>query len=358
MISSFKVVALLNSVFGFRIKHLGILIFRTIFTCFTCAALCLDRILFPKLKKKRGNKSLFLIGHLRSGTTFMHRYLSELLPNYRSMLLWEMVFPAISARIALKPFLPFMKKVSLGKVWDPSIHKTGFFEPETDDIALSMRYFDGLLSWIYFHAWKEYKTDEEFENALKSVVEKDSFVDYLAGVYARNIYFGKQNLFSKSFCMLFNIDTVRDRFPKAKFILITRDPVESVTSMLSLEKSVQKNLNNIDTQPENLQKRYYRNLYLTSLIYYKKFCEEVKKNSDDILVVSYPELFSDFEGTMLKALSFLGETPTEEALKSIKTQSEKQKIFSSKHRYSPEEFGFTAEEIKKDFSFVYEQFRV
>ena len=65
------------------------------------------------------------------GNTFLHRYLTEVFP-FRSLLLWEMVFPALRARALLRPFLPLLRKVSFDRVYDPNIHETGFFEPETD----------------------------------------------------------------------------------------------------------------------------------------------------------------------------------------------------------------------------------
>ncbi len=356
MARNLHVIRLLVRVFGLRLRFLWLLCFRLALTSFTWLTLGLDRVLFPGHRRAPLERPLFLVGHLRSGTTFMHRYLSDLLPGHRSMVLWEMVFPALTARALLRPFLPLMRKVSFSKVWDPAIHETGFFEPETDDIALSMRFFDGLLSWIYFHAWQAYESDEAFAAALAQTVEKDHFVDYLRGVYRRNVHRTGQAMFSKSFCLLFNLETVRRRFPGARFLLMVRDPVEAVVSMLSLERSVQRRLNDIDRQPEARRARYYRNLYRTSLAYYRRFCEEVARGPEDALVVEYPDLFRDFEGTLVRAARLAGVEPTPAQLEAIRAQAARQGSYSSAHRYAPEEFGLTAEQIRRDFAFVYERF--
>ncbi|HEY3451249.1 MAG TPA: sulfotransferase [Myxococcales bacterium] len=356
MARNLHVVARLVQVFGLRLRFLWLLGFRLSLTFFSWMTLGLDRLLFPGHARQALERPLFLVGHLRSGTTFLHRYLAGLLPEHRSMVLWEMVFPALSARALLRPFLPLMKKVSFGKVWDPAIHETGFFEPETDDIALSMRYFDGLLSWIYFHSWQEYPSDEAFAAALVRTVEQDHFVDYLHGVYRRNVHGTKQTMFSKSFCLLFNLETVRRRFPGARFLLMVRDPVEAVVSMLSLERSVQRRMNDIDHQPAALRARYYRNLYRTSLAYYRRFCEEAARQSEDALVVEYPDLFRDFEGTLVRAAKLAGVEPTPQLLEGIRAQAARQGGFASAHKYTPEEFGLTAEQIRSDFAFVYLQF--
>lgn len=354
MSKNFRIIALLISIFGFRARYIGLLCFRIVITLFSKLTLALDSIFFPM---RRDLKSpVFLIGHLRSGTTFMHRYLTDTFPGFRSLLMWEMIFPALIARAIFRPFLPVMKKISFNKVYDPNIHETGFMEPETDDIALSMRYFDGLLSWIYFHAWKEYPDNTAFKTALAETVEKELFVDYLKGVYLRAIRGTDQRMFSKSFCLLFNIDQVRNRFPGARFILIIRDPIESVISMFSLERGVQKNINDFDKQPEELKQRYFRNLYHTSLVYYHSFCDEVKKKNSDSIVIRYSDLFSDFEGTMKNCAKFLDIEMTPAIKAAIAVQAKKQGKFESKHKYKPEEFGFTAEEMRRDFAFVYEQF--
>lgn len=350
------VIRLLVHVFGLRLRFLWLLLFRLGLTFLIWATLGLDRLLFPGHAKRALDRPLFLVGHLRSGTTFLHRYLSDLLPQHRSMVLWEMVFPALTMRALLRPFLPLMKKANFSGVWDPAIHETGFFEPETDDIALSMRFFDGLLSWIYFHSWQEYATDEAFERALAQTVEKDHFVDYLQGVYRRNVHGTGQAMFSKSFCLLFNLETVRSRFPGARFVLMVRDPVEAVVSMLSLERSVQRKMNDIDHQPPHLRERYYRNLYRTSLAYYRKFCAVAAQKPEDALVVEYPDLFRDFEGTLVRSLRLAGVEPSPEQLAAIRAQAGRQGSYSSAHKYGPEEFGLTAEQVRADFAFVYEQF--
>lgn len=354
-IKSIRVVALLIRVFGLRPRYLGLLLFRLVITGWTALTLALDHLAFPRGVRAELDRPVFFIGHLRSGTTFLHRYLTATFP-FRSLLLWEMVFPALTARLILRPFLRFMRKVSFDHVYDPNIHETGFFEPETDDIALSMRYFDGLLSWIYFHAWREYADDAAFERALLDTVEQPHFVDYLRGVYRRAVHRSGLRMFSKSFCLLFNMDQVRARFPGAKFVLIIRDPVESVVSMCSLERGVQRNVNSIDQQPKQLQQRYYDNLVRTSKVYYRRFCAEAAKQRGDVLVLTYPMLFAEFAGTMRRVAEFLDLEVGPSVEATLREQAAKQGGHASQHRYSAAEFGLDEDRIRDEFAFVYAQF--
>lgn len=355
MLQSFRVVALLIGVFGLRLRYLGLLGFRVAITLFTTLTLALDHLVVPSGVRAPVERPVFFIGHLRSGTTFLHRYLTATFP-FRSLLLWEMVFPALTARALLRPFLPILRKASFDHVYDPNIHETGFFEPETDDIALSMRYFDGLLSWIYFHAWREYPDDRAFEAALLDTVRQPRFVDYLHGVYRRAVHRSGLRLFSKSFCLLFNMDQVRARYPDARFVLIIRDPVESVVSMCSLERGVQRNVNAIDQQPLALQRRYYDNLRRTSKVYYRHFCAEAARQRDDVLVLTYPMLLRDFEATMRRVAEFLGLEVGPQVAALLHEQAAKQGGHASQHRYEAAEFGLDEAAIRDEFAFVYAQF--
>ncbi|MFV8750145.1 sulfotransferase [Nannocystaceae bacterium ST9] len=355
LINSFRVVLLLIEVFGFRWRQLGLLGFRIALTSFTALTLALDHLFFPRGVRTPLDRPVFLIGHLRSGTTFLHRWLTETFP-FRSLLLWEMVFPALTARLLLRPFLRFMQRVSFDRVYDPNIHETGFFAAETDDIALSMRYFDGLLSWIYFHAWREYPDDAAFERALAETVEKPRFVRYLAAVYRRAVHRSGLRMFSKSFCLLFNMDQVRAQFPGAKFLLIVRDPVESVVSMCSLEHGIQRRINDIDAQSESLRKRYFDNLVRTSAVYYRRLCVEARRAESDTLILTYPSLFSDFEGTMTRVARFLDIELDAATELLLREQAGKQGDYASQHRYSAAAFGLSDEAIRREFGFVYAQF--
>src|SRR5262249_17423208 len=60
-------------------------------------ALCfaLDWVLFPSLRRQPVRTPVFVIGHARSGTTLLHRLLSEDRERFSSFLLWELYFPSL-----------------------------------------------------------------------------------------------------------------------------------------------------------------------------------------------------------------------------------------------------------------------
>lgn len=148
ILKNYKLLKVITSIFGFKFKYILLILFNIILYILNSVFFIFDAIFFPSIQKQVPNNPIFIIGHLRSGTTFLHRFLYENCKNTRAMLLWEMLFPAYTLRIIIKPFLPLFKKISLDKVYNPDIHKTGLLSEETDDIAIYFRYLDGSIQKV------------------------------------------------------------------------------------------------------------------------------------------------------------------------------------------------------------------
>jgi len=360
MIKNLKILRILYRAFGFRFKHAGIIIFRIFVSTVMHITFFLDSIFFSRVKLQKLDDPVFLIGHLRSGTTFVHRFMVKNCNDLKGFALWEMVFPSLTMRKIIKPVLNMINNISFDAVYDPKIHKTSLKSMETDDIALSFRFFDGLLSWIYFYCWEEFESDEQFEKELIEISRQKKFVKYLKSVYQKNVFKTGRRMFSKSFSLLFNIDEIEKVFENPAILFIIRDPKETVPSMMSLEKKVQESLNNFSRQPQHLQERYFKNLYNTSLVYYRKFHEAVQKKSNDrnVILITHRQLMTDFDNTFEKIVLTLKIKKDDALLKALKEQSQKQQDFKTEHIYSLEQFGLTEQQIENDFAFIYESYDV
>ena len=204
MFRSVAVLFLLLETFGFKIKYVVIIFFRWLVAVLIKLTLALDFLFYPSKRKKKIISPVFLIGHPRSGTTFTHRFIMKNCPQFNSLCLFDFLFPALTAKRMMRSFKPKMEKTKLDKLYDPKIHKTGFFMPETEDVALFLRYFDGLLSWMYFYTWKVFKTQDEFEIALNKRLGQKKFISYLKRAHHRSIYLSNKTMFSKSFALIFS----------------------------------------------------------------------------------------------------------------------------------------------------------
>jgi hypothetical protein len=319
----------------------------TFFTFFS------DKIFFHN--KSKIEKPIFIIGHLRSGTTFLHRFMCDNCTDLKGMMLLDMLLPAITTRKLLKPLIPLLKRMSLDKIYDPKIHETHFFLPETDDIAIHFRYAEGILSWVYFGSWQKYASTEDLEKSVRNAAENEKFIHYLRQIHENNIYQSSKRMVSKSFFGIFNIETILKVFPVAKIIVLLRDPLEAVPSLISLEKSVQANLYDFDKQDEKTKTLFFENLYAMSLFYYKYldglFSNE--KFKDKLQLVRYSELKNDFKCTMLRIMDYCELERSPDILRAIETQNNKQASFKTEHKYFLEDFSLSKKQILQDFDFIY-----
>jgi hypothetical protein len=263
-----------------------------------------------------------------------------------------MLFPALSLKKILRPFVPLISKISLDKVYDPNIHKTGLNKEETDDIALYFRFLDGMLSWIYFHAWQKFESNAKLVESLMSVCNQPKFVSYFKRVYQIISYQTSKRVLSKSFSALLYIDEMVKENPDAKFIILIRNPKEAIPSLMSLEESVQKKMHG-QRNFEKYSDRYFRNLYQLSVHYYATLEKVYDKYKDhkNFLFVSYNEVLNNFKPTIYKITEHCELILTNEMEIAISHQVDKQDNFQSSHSYSLNRFGLDETTIKNDTPF-------
>ncbi|MBN1952364.1 MAG: sulfotransferase [Bacteroidales bacterium] len=353
---NFRLLKIIAATFRLKPKYLILFSFNTLLGWMNSFFFLLDRLFFPSIRRHSLDRPVFMIGHLRSGTTFLHRFLSKNCASLRTYFLWEMILPPSSLKRMMKPILPLLARISLDKVYNPKIHKTGLQQEETDDIALYFRYLDGMLSWIYFHAWQDFQSPEELHGSLLNTCRQQKFITYLSKVYQALSFDSGKRILSKSFSSLYNIEHIKALHPDAKIIVLIRDPAETIPSMMSLEESVQQNMHGIR---KVFQKRenYFKNLYALSIHYYT-WLEKTYityKDQPDYLFVAYEELRVNFKPTITKILDHVQITPDSSLKDAIDKQAGTQTRYTSLHEYSLEKFGLTADQIRKDFPF-YDRF--
>lgn len=342
-------------------KKIKLIIIRFFYKLLILIGLLTDAVFFNNYKRNTITAPVFLIGHPRSGTTFLHRFLLKLLPQFRGMHLWEMLLPSISLRKLLKPLVKKIDKITDNKLYDPKIHKTSLLKAETDDALLFFKSLEGLFNWLYFKALNLYENDESLENDLitKSLIYKS--LEYIKIVHSKNIGRSSKRMFSKSFSLILGIEDVLKKFPDAKIILIIRDPKEAIPSSMSLISSIICKFYSFDKFDKNTRLNYFNNLYKASLFFYKtlhKKLQENIKNNKNIILINYKNLKSDFHNEITNLVKFLEIPISEEITKEINEQVDKQKEYSSNHIYSLEEFGLTEKMISSDFSFFYESYKI
>ena len=301
------------------------------------------------------------MGHPRSGTTFLHKFILNNSTEFRGMYLWEMFFSSIALRKVIKPLLPYLQKKIPNNIYDPNIHKTGLFEAETDDAAMFFKSFNGLFYWLYFSAWKKFTDFNEVKSNLINTSNHKNMVKYLKVLYQKNLLYNKTNqrIFSKSFSYILDINEVFNNYRGARIIILLRDPKEVIPSSISLAESVQKKMNNFNNLNDKNKQQYYRNLYNASLSFYKLFDEQIstkKHIRENVLIISYKNLKFDFENTMKKICDYAEIQLTYKLITAINNQALQQPSYNTKHKYSLQKYGFSDKEVSEDFNFLYSKY--
>ena len=358
MSKSLVILKILISSFGLKFRFFLVALFRITIGGYAGLTGFADYFFFPGFKLKKPENPVFLMGHPRSGTTFLHRFLVKHCDELRGMYLLDMVFPSLTARMIIKPFHDRLRKISLDKIWNPKIHKANLFEAETEDVALFIKFGSGLLSWYYFYLWDKYKAEDLFEKKIKDVCGKDKFIDYLTSVHQKNIFKTEKRMFCKSFALIYNIDKIFNEYPNAKILFMIRNPKETIPSTISLISGAQTKINGLDKAPQAKKQEFYDKVYKTSLAYYKHMDNIIKENHENIIVCTHKQLLTDFENVFRRILDFYDVKTDEKIEKAISEQVDKQKTFHSEHKYSLEQYGISEKKIEEDFSFVFDNYIV
>ena len=104
----------------------------------------IDYLCFSKIRKGKINHPILIVGNPRSGTTFLHHYLTSHRLGTGSQL-WQMLYPSVVLQKIIRPFLPFLEKVSPTHHHSTAAHKTSLQSFEKDDASILFRYLDGFF---------------------------------------------------------------------------------------------------------------------------------------------------------------------------------------------------------------------
>ncbi|MBW2253299.1 MAG: sulfotransferase [Deltaproteobacteria bacterium] len=218
----------------------GVLIGYPLAEALIRSARALDHLVAPGQRTQAVRAPVFVVGHPRSGTTWLHRLLALDADRFTTPRAWQVVVPAVSlyrlARAAnrhvdLQRLESWSERALFGAIVDH--HPTTWRAPEED-------------SWLFLHTWST--PTLEFLTAAPALTRALWIADALPAQenerrmrwYRRSV---QRHLFatapdatllSKNPHFAGWIRSLARAFPSARFILLTRDPAEAITSRLRL----------------------------------------------------------------------------------------------------------------------------
>jgi len=350
--------------FGFQGRPIGTFALKQAHSLVNFATLAADNLIVPSYEQQQIQRPVFILGNPRSGTTFLHRLLLNT-GQLAAFELWEMLFPSITARRVVGPFVDRFAPLSPARYHSSDAHETGLREVETDDAMALFRFMDGGFLWTYFLAWDDTWGSElarrcfDLDNESSREIEKH--FRYMEGCWRRNLHVkGVERIAVKASSYTLRVRTLLRRYPDCKLLYVVRDPVETIPSGMSMVTAVlERSYDMFNATRDEDRRRFLENLYQASCHLFRYFNEVWKAGEipeANLMIVRYPELMMDLEGVMGRVMEFLELEPAPEFARVVADQAGRQRSWKSPHGYSLEKFGLTAERIRADLGFVVEDY--
>ncbi|NLH48100.1 MAG: sulfotransferase [Myxococcales bacterium] len=350
--------------FGFHLRPVGTFCLLQIHRLINGATRALDHLFFPEFRRQPLDRPIFILGNPRGGTTFVHRFLLNT-DRLCAFELWEMLFPAITARKIFGRFIHRFAPLSPARYHSSDAHETGLRDVETDDAMAFFHFVDGGFLWSYFLAWEDtwgsrlsrdyFELDDEPEE------RKQRLFRYLEGCWRRNLMAkSKSRIIVKSSIFTLRVKTLLKRYPDCKIIYCVRDPLETIPSGMSLLTGVlEQSYDMFHSTSPDVRQRYLENLYQGSCAMYRTFHDLLQSGvipERNLKIVPYPRLMNDLERTMAELVDFLEIEPSARFTEKLLEQAEKQRHHKSRHEYSLAKFGLDEARLRRDLAFVYQTY--
>ena len=322
-------------------------------------SLILDNFLFSNYKNRTTNKALFVIGIPRSGTTFIHRRLSQSL-DATTFSTWEAIFaPSICEKYVVKG-LAFIDRM-FGKIISRSInwmiqlvggnfhdiHTVLLEEPEEDYLTLLPIGACFILLFAFPNS-KELCKLIAFEQFSKK--EQYAILNFYKSIIQRHLYFQKGDplFLSKNAAFSSWLPYLKKIFPNAKFILSIREPQTAISSQLSALKSARQLFG---TDPKGTLSQ---SIILSAFKHsYKSIYEFTKRSpSDDYALIHQEALQKAPNKQLLTSLETIGIAVP----KAFQFSEDSKKASKHQHRAYSIEKGHIDSSIYKHFDLICERF--
>ena len=317
----------------------------------------LDLLFFPQIFRNSIKKPIMIVGNPRSGTTFMHRFLVNNGIGVGSQL-WQMLYPSIILQKVIKPFLPFLEKVSPTRHHSTVAHATSLQSIETDDAGIFFRFFDGFFHYGFILAWAKENLFDWVDPRQRNTSKRD--YQWLESIWLRNQYLaGSDRTIGKLFSLSVNLPEFLIKFPDSKILYIIRDPLSVIPSGLSLITGVLDKRFGFWNLPIEKRQHFIDRLYYGLMQLQLRFHDDWINGRIDksrVLIIHFDRMMNDFDNLMNEILKFIDHLPSDELIENIRKTAEKQSNFKSAHEYDLEKFGLSDDQIKSDCSSIYETF--
>lgn len=315
----------------------------------------LDYVFFPKLWLQKITQPIFIIGHARSGTTLIHRLMSADGDKFNDFLYWEMFFPSLTEKKLIRlmgwidqhifggPIKRRLVKLD-DDLFGPyrHMHYMSFWNAEEDQFSMRAAFVTQqwstdipLMEVIdMFHVDSMPNKKKRWLRHYKEIVKRQLLLNGGQAIHL-----------SKNPVMCGWTETLIEAFPDAKIIVMVRNPLECIPSLLKLVE--------VSWQGKSWQKEdYARSLELLTQTCYESFThpKAVLEKHPHVphMLVDYRQLITEPRQTIHALYKNLGMNVSEQYDQYLIEHEQKEKSHKTHFRYSIDEYdGLSVEKIEQ-----------
>ncbi|MFW5716316.1 MAG: sulfotransferase family protein [Spirochaetota bacterium] len=304
--------------------------------------LWLDTIVYPELRTMTLTEPVFIVGHPRSGTTFLQKqlYRTGKASMYRT---WELWFPSLTQRRLLEPIVGALRQLGLRQIAGPETgHEVKLDEVEEDEAILlheiDTETFTFICPWLL--------VDDDVSDFglrlgwINRTVTRRTMRFYNECLKRQLVHTGRPHVVAKSTPSVFRLRELLEMFPDARIIYVAREPEESIRSYLAMhERHVGPELT-----PDEAA-TYFRRKYRWGVNLYAVF-EKLKSAvpAEQLMILFFEELVHSTAETMKRVLDF---ARIDHPGATLVPRAERRR----KHRNPPlESFGLEPDRIARDLA--------
>jgi hypothetical protein len=325
------------------------------------ALMALDNLFFPSFRRTPVREPVFLLGHPRSGTTFVHRLLTQT-REFTVFEFWEILCPSLTARLFVRPLVRRIVQRGGGTLMPKETGHLGALDQVEEEELLYFHnwntQFTSCLSPLAFSDWDFAELVHADRQAPRI---RHSAMRLLRGCLQRQIYStGLPRAVTKMNYSAMRIASLAEEFPDAKFVYIVRSPLETIPSHLTLHRNMFDYMWGLERIPQPLLQRYYDRRYAHNVAFYRYLEDVIEREivpSGQLLVISYRDLLERLSEVMQRIINFSNLSVSNELQQKIDEQSAGQANYKRPHKnLALEEYGLTRERILSDLDFVFEKY--
>ncbi|MFW5786120.1 MAG: sulfotransferase family protein [bacterium] len=319
----------------------------------TRAFLFLDHVFYPQLRRVTLDRPVFIVGHPRSGTTFLQR---QVFGSHTAGMFttWELFFPSLIQRRILAPFVWVLNLLDVSIVQSSEYgHEIRIDGVEEDEGVFMHRLATEILTfncpWLL--------TDPDvarigFRLGWLSRRQRLASVRlYREFLKRQMVATGHHRIVLKCNPSVFRLRELFHVFPDARVVYVVRSPEYSVRSYLAFAGRFVLPL----LTPEE-QRVYFRRKYEWSLALYREF-EAIRDElpADQLLVLPFEEISRQLPTAMERFFRFAELNPEDHIWRNFRERRHRR--HRKRHVNQPlGEFGIAEEDIRRDLAFVWDRY--